>query len=192
MGQQKPRHATQWCCVSYWPWICSVVHWVEDSGTEESSSATTVINLSQGFSWKYCDSAKLWNQENVFGFKRDVGAKSVGLFVTVRPLTEQWDRRKDFLELLSSEVPAQHDRESRVGQCCSHPAGQEIENFRAGWLFFFSLSVSGFQPLRHSSPCLPNWGSVFPFNNSFLETPSQQPRQVLSWSLRQDPIQPSQ
>lgn len=52
----------------------------------------------------------------MFGLKRDVGAKSVGLFVTVRPRTEQWDRRKDFLEFLSSEVPGQHDRESRVGQ----------------------------------------------------------------------------
>lgn len=64
----------------------------------------------------------------MFGLKKDVGAKSVGLFVTVRPRTEQWDRRKDFLELMSSEVPGQHDRESRVGHCCSHHAGREIEN----------------------------------------------------------------
>lgn len=52
----------------------------------------------------------------MFGLKRDVGAKSVSLFVTVRPRTEQQDRRKDFLVLMSSEVPGQHDRESRVGQ----------------------------------------------------------------------------
>lgn len=92
----------------------------------------------------------------MFGLKRDVGAKSVGLFVTVRPRTEQRDRRKDFLEFLSSEVAGQHDRESRVGQSCSHHAGQEMENFRTAWLSFSPLTASESQPVRRSSPCLPH------------------------------------